>query len=97
MLWQRVARAAHAGRRLLSSQPFRYQEMFETSTEVHTPWRLVTADGVRTEHMAGRTVLHVEPRVLTQLTSEAMVDIAHLLRPAHLEQLRRILDDPDVR
>ncbi len=35
-------------------------------------------------------------KVLTQLTSEAMVDIAHLLRPAHLQQLRNILDDPEA-
>ena len=30
------------------------------------------------------------------LTSEAMHDIAHYLRPAHLAQLRRIIDDPEA-
>jgi fumarate hydratase, class I len=32
--------------------------------------------------------------VLTRLTDEAMHDIAHYLRPAHLTQLRSIIDDP---
>src|SRR4029453_13614699 len=31
---------------------------------------------------------------MTQLTAEAMHDIAHFLRPAHLAQLRSIIDDP---
>jgi fumarate hydratase class I len=43
---------------------------------------------------AGRRFLTVEPEVLTRLTDEAMHDIAHFLRPAHLNQLRSIIDDP---
>ena len=34
--------------------------------------------------------------MLTGLTAAAMHDIAHLLRPAHLRQLRSILDDPQA-
>jgi hypothetical protein len=30
-----------------------------------------------------------------ELTAEAMHDIAHYLRPAHLAQLRTIIDDPE--
>src|SRR5439155_1886521 len=44
----------------------------------------------------GRNFLEIEPQVLTGLTSAAMHDIAHLLRPAHLRQLRSILDDPEA-
>jgi fumarate hydratase class I len=40
-------------------------------------------------------VLHVKPEALTLLTNQAMVDIAHLLRPAHLQQLSNILKDPE--
>ncbi|MBO0824117.1 MAG: fumarate hydratase, partial [Actinobacteria bacterium] len=40
--------------------------------------------------------LQVEPEVLTELTATAMRDIAHLLRPAHLRQLRSILDDGEA-
>eukprot|EP00983_Pelagomonas_calceolata_P118373 1160499-Pelagomonas_calceolata.AAC.7 len=40
--------------------------------------------------------VQVEPEGLTLLAREAMVDIAHLLRPGHLQQLRNILDDPEA-
>jgi len=42
----------------------------------------------------GRRFLTVDSSVMTQLTAEAMHDIAHFLRPAHLSQLRSIIDDP---
>lgn len=38
----------------------------------------------------------VEPEALRLLCSTAMVDIAHLLRPDHLKQLAKILEDPEV-
>ncbi|MEC3996724.1 fumarate hydratase [Actinacidiphila sp. DG2A-62] len=58
-----------------------------------TPYRLITADGVSTFEADGRTFLKVEPEALRALAAEAMHDISHYLRPAHLAQLRRILDD----
>ncbi|MHA1598461.1 MAG: fumarate hydratase [Alphaproteobacteria bacterium] len=58
-----------------------------------TPWRLLTGDFVSEAHFEGAPVLKVDPRALTLLASTAMRDIAHLLRPAHLAQLRNILDD----
>ena len=60
------------------------------------PYRLLTTDGVRTVEAAGRRFLEVDPAALTLLTAEAMRDIAHLLRPGHLAQLRAILDDPEA-
>ena len=39
----------------------------------------------------------MDPAVLTLLARTAMRDIAHLLRPGHLRQLRSILDDPRPR
>ncbi len=38
----------------------------------------------------------VQPEALSLLASTAMVDISHLLRPAHLQQLRNILDDAEA-
>ena len=38
----------------------------------------------------------VEPSALRLLAREAMVDIAHLLRPGHLQQLANILKDGQV-
>jgi fumarate hydratase, class I len=61
-----------------------------------TPYRLLTTDGVVTLEGAGRTFLEVDPEALTLLARTAFRDIAHWLRPAHLQQLRRILDDPEA-
>jgi fumarate hydratase class I len=60
-----------------------------------TDYRLVTTDGVGVvDGPGGRRFLTVEADVLRRLTDEAMHDIAHFLRPAHLAQLRTIIDDP---
>jgi fumarate hydratase, class I len=58
-----------------------------------TEYRMLTADGIRIGRAFGREFIEVEPGVLSMLTQAAMHDIAHLLRPAHLRQLRAILDD----
>ena len=41
-------------------------------------------------------MLKVHENALRLLSSTAMVDIAHLLRPAHLQQLSNILKDPEA-
>ncbi len=61
-----------------------------------TPWRKLGDGGVSTIEAAGRRFVQVEPEALTMLTSTAMRDIAHLLRPGHLQQLRNILDDAEA-
>jgi fumarate hydratase class I len=62
-----------------------------------TRYRLLTTDGVRAvEGPGGRTFLEVDGEALRLLTDTAMHDIAHYLRPAHLAQLRRIVDDPEA-
>ena len=60
------------------------------------PYRLLTTDGVRLTEAAGRRFLEVDDEVIRLLTAEAMRDVAHLLRPGHLQQLRNILDDPEA-
>jgi fumarate hydratase class I len=74
---------------------FAFQEMLPLGND-ETPYRLVSSDHVSTFEAAGRTFLRVEPAALTLLAREAMRDIAHLLRPGHLAQLRAILDDPEA-
>jgi fumarate hydratase, class I len=74
---------------------FAYAEMFPLGVD-ETPYRQLSAEGVSTFEAGGLTFLKVEPAVLTLLTAQAMRDIAHFLRPGHLEQLARILDDPDA-
>ena len=61
-----------------------------------TPYRLLTRDGVSTVEAGGRTFLQVSPEALTLLGATAMHDIAHYLRPAHLAQVRAVLDDPEA-
>ncbi len=72
---------------------FVHHEMFPLGPD-ETPYRLLTEDHVATAQFQGQTVLTVEPAALTLLTAQAMADIAHLLRPGHLAQLSKILDDP---
>jgi fumarate hydratase class I len=61
-----------------------------------TPYRLVSTEGVDTVETPLGTFLRVSPAAITLLTETAMRDIAHLLRPGHLQQLRNILDDPEA-
>ena len=61
-----------------------------------TPYRRLDIDGVSTLTCDGRTVLRIAPEALSALARAALRDVSHLLRPGHLAQLRRILDDPDA-
>jgi len=74
---------------------FRFQEILELGDDA-TPYRKLTGDHVTTFTARGQTFVEVAPEALSLLTREAMRDIAHLLRPAHLAQLRAILDDPEA-
>ena len=74
---------------------FSYTELLPLGPD-QTEYRLLTAEGVSTFKADGRTFLSVDVSALTALTAQAMRDIAHLLRPGHLAQLRQILDDPEA-
>ncbi|QXT62688.1 fumarate hydratase [Tessaracoccus palaemonis] len=75
---------------------FRYVDMLPIG-EDKTPYRRLTTEGVEViEGPEGRTFLKVAPEALTLLAETAMHDIAHYLRPAHLQQLRNILDDDEA-
>jgi fumarate hydratase, class I len=73
---------------------FLYSDLLPTGPD-DTPYRLLTTDGVSTFEADGRTFLQVAPEAIQRLTAEAMHDISHYLRPAHLAQLRTIIDDPE--
>ena len=75
---------------------FTYEDLLPIGADP-TQYRLLTTEGVRTvEGPGGRVFLEVDQEALRLLTETAMHDIAHYLRPAHLAQLRRIIDDPDA-
>ncbi len=77
-----------------SAPDFHYSDLLPIGPD-ETPYRLVTTDGVSTVEVDGQTFLKVDPAAITRLTAEAMHDISHYLRPAHLRQLRAIIDDPE--
>ena len=78
--------------------PFQYQPLLELGPD-DIPWRKLDTGNeelVRTINVGDKEVLVVKPEALRTLTREAFKDIAHLLRPGHLKQLRKILDDPEA-
>src|SRR5579875_2895558 len=64
--------------------------------EDDTSYRQLSTEGIASHVAFGKSFIEIAPQVLTHLTAEAMHDIAHLLRPAHLSQLRSILGDPEA-
>jgi len=75
---------------------FDYTDLLPLEGPDTTEYRLVTTEGVNTVDLGGRQFLEVSHDAITALTSEAMRDIAHLLRPSHLQQLADILDDTEA-
>ena len=74
---------------------FAYTDLLPVGPD-STEYRLLQTDGISARRSFGREFIEIEPELLTVLTAAAMHDIAHLLRPAHLAQLRSILDDPQA-
>lgn len=83
---------------------FTYQALFDqTANPVDVPWtRLPELEkGVSIQKITGpgggtRTAVMVEPWVLRQLAERAISDIEHYLRPGHLAQLSKIMEDPEA-
>ena len=78
--------------------PFHYQALFEQGpgNPKEIPWRKLSDKHVSLVTHGTQKILKIEPEALTMLAKQAMIDIAHLLRPGHLQQLRAILDDPEA-
>ncbi|MCL2422609.1 MAG: fumarate hydratase [Micrococcales bacterium] len=74
---------------------FAYADLLPTGPDT-TVYRKLSDEGVSVVEADGRTFLKVAPQALTLLSSTAFHDIAHYLRPAHLAQLRTIMDDPQA-
>ena len=58
--------------------------------------QILPASEVETVDVGGEQFLRVPGSALRTLSATAFGDIAHLLRPKHLSQLRKILDDPEA-
>src|SRR3569833_674630 len=75
--------------------PYKHTPLFPLGKD-ETPYKKISAEGVRVETVLGRDVLVVERAALHALAEAAFTDINHLLRPGHLKQLRAILDDAEA-
>ena len=73
---------------------FNYEDLLPIGPDT-TEYRLITREGVSTFTADGQEFLKVSPEAIAALTSEAIHDISHYLRDEHLEQLARILTDPE--
>lgn len=87
--------------RALSSSSYEYSPLFQSN--IHD------SAGIEYKQLAGPEAvevvkvdgsadhyLRVKGEYLQQLSKQAFSDVAHLLRPAHLQQLRNILDDTEA-
>jgi len=74
---------------------FNYEDLLPIGPD-ETEYRLLTTEGVSTFNAEGMEFLQVAPEAITALTSEAIHDISHYLRSAHLQQLKNILDDAEA-
>ena len=75
--------------------PYKHTPLFPLGADT-TAYRKVTSEGVSVERVMGKEMLVVSHEALRALAEAAFTDINHLLRPAHLKQLRKILDDPEA-
>ena len=74
---------------------FNYSDLLPIGPD-ETEYRFLGKEGVEVVEAAGRTFITVSAEAITKLTEEAIHDINHYLRPAHLRQLRNIIDDKDA-
>src|ERR1700758_592396 len=75
--------------------PYKHTPLFPLGADA-TPYKKITAEGVRVEKVLGKDMLVVSREALRELSEAAFGDINHYLRPGHLKQLRAILDDPEA-
>jgi fumarate hydratase class I len=74
---------------------YQHRPLFRLGKDT-TPYRKLTSEGVKVEKLGEKEVLTVSREAIRLLAEQAMMDINHLLRPGHLAQLRKILDDPEA-
>ncbi|MDR2463918.1 MAG: fumarate hydratase [Verrucomicrobiales bacterium] len=79
----------------MATPEFHYQKMFPLSAD-KTQYRPLTGDFVSVEKFGAEEILRVKPEALTFLANQAFKEIAYYLRPAHLQQVAAILDDPEA-
>jgi fumarate hydratase class I len=75
--------------------PYKHTPLFPLGKD-QTPYRTIATEPVRVESVLGEEVLVVPRAALRALAEAAFTDINHLLRPAHLQSLKAIVEDPEA-
>ena len=73
---------------------FSYSELLPLGKD-ETTYRFIGSEGVRVITLGDKNFLQVDATALAHLSAEAIHDISHYLRPAHLQQLADIIADPE--
>ncbi len=79
----------------MSTKPFVYQPPFPLEHE-DTEYYLLSSDYVSVSEFAGQEMLKIEPQALTLLAQQAFHDASFMLRPAHQQQVAKILSDEEA-
>lgn len=79
----------------MSSKTFAFHDPFPLGKD-ETRYRLISKDGVQVVRWNDREMLEVTPAALTLLAKEAVRECSFFLRPAHNEQVAKILGDPEA-
>ena len=74
---------------------FNYQEPFPILKD-DTQYKKLSSDFVKVEKIGDREILNIDPRGLELLAEHAMKDVSFMLRSAHLQKLKNIIDDPEA-
>src|SRR6185369_14873386 len=81
----------------MPTKPFVYQDPFPLAKDETTYRKIEGSEKyVLVERFADKDVIRVCPEALSVLANEAMRDVSFLLRPAHNEQVAKILGDPEA-
>jgi fumarate hydratase, class I len=82
--------------------PYKHTPLFPLGKDA-TPYRKIAGDspaggalGIGVERVMGEEVLVVPREAMRALAEAAFTDINHLLRPAHLQSLKHIVEDPEA-
>ncbi|WP_060874241.1 fumarate hydratase [Myroides odoratus] len=74
---------------------FIYQDPYPIQKD-DTKYKKISSDFVKIEKLGDREILVVDSKALEVLSEAAMTDVSFMLRTAHLESLKAILDDPEA-
>ena len=79
----------------MATKPFHYQELFPLGRD-QTEYYLLTKEHVSVTKFEGEEILKIEKEALTKMAQAAMRDVSFLLRTEHIEQVAKILHDPEA-